>query len=152
MGLTTQIGIMQGRLSSRIDGKIQAYPAKTWQKEFAIAKEIGYSAIEWIIEKPLEENALMSISGIKEINKVILDTGVKVDFVCADIFMQQPLVRMSEKIREENKEWLEHILIIALNFTSYFLLKKYQGMKTSSGIIVQVLNFILATEATLASI
>jgi len=111
MGLTTQIGIMQGRLSSRIDGKIQAYPAKTWQKEFAIAKEIGYSAIEWIIEKPLEENALMSISGIKEINKVILYTGVKVDFVCADIFMQQPLIRMTEKIKEENKKCLEQILI-----------------------------------------
>ena len=65
MGLTKQIGIMQGRLSPRIDGKIQAYPAKTWQKEFETAKEIGYSAIEWIVEKPLQENALMSESGIK---------------------------------------------------------------------------------------
>ncbi len=36
MGLTNEIGIMQGRLSPRIDGKIQAYPANTWQKEFEI--------------------------------------------------------------------------------------------------------------------
>ena len=69
MGLTKEIGIMQGRLSPRIDGKIQAYPASTWQKEFEIAKEIGYSAIEWIVEKPLEINALMLKSGIKEINR-----------------------------------------------------------------------------------
>ena len=102
---------MQGRLSPRIDGKIQAYPAKTWQKEFEIAKEIGYSAIEWIVEKPLEINALMSKSGMREIKEIMLKTGVRVDYVCADIFMQQPLVRMSEKIKEENKKILEQILI-----------------------------------------
>jgi hexulose-6-phosphate isomerase len=111
MGLTKQIGIMQGRLSPRIDGKIQAYPAKTWQKEFEISKEIGYSAIEWIVEKPLEINALMSKSGMQEIKEIILKTGVRVDYVCADFFMQQPLVRMSEKIKEENKKILEQILI-----------------------------------------
>jgi hexulose-6-phosphate isomerase len=111
MGLTKQIGIMQGRLSPRIEGKIQAYPAKTWQKEFEIAKEIGYSAIEWIVEKPLEINALMSKFGMREIKEIILKTGVRVDYVCADIFMQQPLVRMSEKIKEENKKILEQILI-----------------------------------------
>ena len=111
MGITKQIGIMQGRLSPRVDGKIQAYPAKTWQKEFEIAKEIGYSAIEWIVEKPLEINALMSKSGMREIKEIMLKTGVRVDYVCADIFMQQPLVRMSEKIKEENKKILEQILI-----------------------------------------
>jgi hexulose-6-phosphate isomerase len=111
MGLTKEIGIMQGRLSPRIDGKIQAYPANTWQKEFEIAKEIGYSGIEWIVEKPLEINALMSKSGMQEIKEIILKTGVRVDYVCADIFMQQPLVRMSEKIKEENKKILEQILI-----------------------------------------
>jgi hexulose-6-phosphate isomerase len=113
MGLTTQIGIMQGRLSPRIDGKIQAYPAKTWQREFQIAKEIGYSSIEWIIEKPFEVNALMSKSGIQEINQVITDTGVKIDYVCADVFMQQPLVRMSQQTREENKKYLTNILLNA---------------------------------------
>ena len=113
MGLTKEIGIIQGRLSPRIDGKIQAYPADTWQKEFEIAKEIGYSAIEWIVEKPLEINALMLKSGIKEINQIISKTGVRIDFVCADLFMQQPLVRMSQEIREENKEYLKNILLNA---------------------------------------
>jgi L-ribulose-5-phosphate 3-epimerase len=113
MGLTKQIGIMQGRLSPRIDGKIQAYPEKTWQKEFEIAQEIGYSAIEWIVEKPLEVNALMSKSGMQEIKEIILKTGVRIDFICADIFMQQPLIRMSQEIREENKEYLKNILVNA---------------------------------------
>jgi hexulose-6-phosphate isomerase len=113
MGLTKEIGIMQGRLSPRIDGKIQAYPAKTWQKEFEIAQEIGYAAIEWIVEKPLEVNALMSKSGMQQIKEIILKTGVRIDFICADIFMQQPLIRMSQEIREENKEHLKNILVSA---------------------------------------
>ena len=110
MGLTNEIGIMQGRLSPRIDGKIQAYPASTWQKEFEIAQEIGYAAIEWIVEKPVETNALMTDSGKAEIKKVIASTGVRIDYVCADIFMQQPLVRMTEKTTSQNKEYLLEIL------------------------------------------
>jgi hexulose-6-phosphate isomerase len=110
MGLTNEIGIMQGRLSPRIDGKIQAYPASTWQKEFDIAQEIGYAAIEWIVEKPVETNALMTDSGKAEIKKVIASTGVRIDYVCADIFMQQPLVRMTEKTKSQNKEYLLEIL------------------------------------------
>jgi hexulose-6-phosphate isomerase len=110
MGLTKEIGIMQGRLSPRIDGKIQAYPAKTWQKEFEIAQEIGYTAIEWIVEKPVETNALMTDSGKAEIKKVIASTGVRIDYVCADIFMQQPLVRMTEVTKAQNKEYLDAIL------------------------------------------
>jgi hexulose-6-phosphate isomerase len=110
MGLTNEIGIMQGRLSPRIDGKIQAYPASTWQKEFEIAQEIGYAAIEWIVEKPVETNALMTDSGKAEIKKVISSTGVRIDYVCADIFMQQPLVRMTEEAKSQNKDYLIKIL------------------------------------------
>ncbi len=110
MGLTNEIGIMQGRLSPRIDGKIQAYPASTWQKEFEIAQEIGYAAIEWIVEKPVETNALMTDSGKGEIKNVIASTGVRIDYVCADIFMQQPLVRMTEEIKSQNKDYLLEIL------------------------------------------
>jgi hexulose-6-phosphate isomerase len=110
MGLTNEIGIMQGRLSPRIDGKIQAYPASTWQKEFEIAQEIGYAAIEWIVEKPVETNALMTDFGKAEIKKVIASTGVRIDYVCADIFMQQPLVRMTEEAKSQNKDYLLKIL------------------------------------------
>jgi hexulose-6-phosphate isomerase len=110
MGLTNEIGIMQGRLSPRVDGKIQAYPASTWQKEFEIAQEIGYAAIEWIVEKPVETNSLMTDSGKAEIKKVIALTGVRIDYVCADIFMQQPLVRMTEETKSQNKEYLASIL------------------------------------------
>jgi L-ribulose-5-phosphate 3-epimerase len=111
MSLTKQIGIMQGRLSPRINGKIQAYPAQTWQKEFHIAREIGYTAIEWIVENPIEINALMSEVGIEQIKHIIAETDVRIDFICADIFMQQPFVRMSKITLRQNIEYLNNILL-----------------------------------------
>ncbi len=65
------------------------------------------------INLALEVNALMSKSGMQEIKEIILKTGVRIDFICADIFMQQPLIRMSQEIREENKEHLKDILVSA---------------------------------------
>jgi hexulose-6-phosphate isomerase len=35
---------------------------------------------------------------------------VRIDYVCADIFMQQPLVRMTEEIKSQNKDYLLEIL------------------------------------------
>ena len=111
MSLTKQIGIMQGRLYPRTNGKIQAYPAQTWQKEFHIAREIGYTAIEWIVENPIEINALMSEVGIEQIKDIIAETDVRIDFICADIFMQQPFVRMSKITLRQNIEYLNNILL-----------------------------------------
>jgi len=45
------IGIVQGRLSAPVDGKIQEFPTKTWKEEFAIKKELGLTHIEWVITK-----------------------------------------------------------------------------------------------------
>jgi hexulose-6-phosphate isomerase len=52
----------------------------------------------------------MTDSGKAEIKKVIASTGVRIDYVCADIFMQQPLVRMREDTKSQNKEYLASIL------------------------------------------
>jgi hexulose-6-phosphate isomerase len=52
----------------------------------------------------------MTDSGKAEIKKVIASTGVRIDYVCADIFMQQPLVRMTEETKSQNKEYLATIL------------------------------------------
>jgi len=52
----------------------------------------------------------MTTSGKTEIKKVIASTGVRIDYVCADIFMQQPLVRMTEVTKSQNREYLLEIL------------------------------------------
>lgn len=82
---------MQGRLSEPIEKKIQAYPAETWREEFKTAAEIGFDSIEWIVEEPLATNSLMSKVGNMEVISVIENTQVQVNFICADIFMGNPL-------------------------------------------------------------
>lgn len=109
MGLTKKIGIMQGRLSPQLGNRIQAFPLDNWREEFVTAKEIGYNSIEWIVESPLELNPLLNFSGIEEINNCILSTGVKVDYVCADIFMENPI--FEEENLEKNLEILTNIII-----------------------------------------
>ena len=92
MSITSEIGIMQGRLSPKINGKIQAFPVENWKNEFVAAAEIGFHSIEWIIEKPLDTNPLLNVTGRSEIKKMINSTGIKVEFICADIFMEKPIV------------------------------------------------------------
>ncbi len=51
MKIGKRIGFMQGRLSSMVGNKIQAFPSKNWFKEFKIAKSIGISLMEWTIDQ-----------------------------------------------------------------------------------------------------
>lgn len=83
-----RIGIMQGRLSARPAGKLQAFPHASWREEFGIAARLGFDAIEWIYEADrVSDNPLSSAAGRAEIQRVARDTGVKVRSLCADYFM-----------------------------------------------------------------
>ena len=43
-------GIMQGRLSKKIDNKIQAFPEKNWKNEFEKANKLGLKYLEWTLD------------------------------------------------------------------------------------------------------
>lgn len=105
-----KIGVMQGRLSAPVGGKIQAFPAASWREEFALAARLGLHSIEWIVESPLDGNPMMSAAGVREIGEVTRLTGVAVDFVIADYFMESPLVRMSVATAQRNERVLAQLL------------------------------------------
>lgn len=109
MSITSEIGIMQGRLSPKIDGKIQAFPVENWKNEFQLARQIGFSSIEWIVEKPLELNPLLNEVGINNIKKIIEKTGIKVEFICADIFMQEP-IKNEKLILDKSRDLILRII------------------------------------------
>jgi L-ribulose-5-phosphate 3-epimerase len=44
------IGIMQGRLSPPVGGRIQSFPVDCWREEFFRAREAGLNCIEWVYE------------------------------------------------------------------------------------------------------
>jgi L-ribulose-5-phosphate 3-epimerase len=105
------IGIMQGRLVPPVDGRIQAFPADRWRDEFPRAQAAGFTAIEWIYESyGRERNPLCTDEGIAELRSLSAAHGVAVRSVCADYFMEQPLVRAAAASLAERMEHLRWLL------------------------------------------
>lgn len=109
-----QVGIMQGRLTKPKGRGIQFFPFDNWREEFDLAKEIGLNEIEFIFDyEKYEENPIWQGRGEK-VKEAIDETGVCVKSVCFDYFMRRPFFKFDgtkrEKVLEENKRIIEHIL------------------------------------------
>ena len=86
------LGVMQGRLLPKYQGRYQAHPVGYWQDEFFLAAEAGLDCIEFILDyNQAEENPLFSHSGRQQIRELSRQTGIQVYSVCADYFMEAPL-------------------------------------------------------------
>lgn len=105
------IGIMQGRLSFSSNGRIQSFPKTTWREEFYKAIKAGLTNIEWIFEADeWEKNPIASEYGIKEINDIIRETGITIESVCADYFMDVPYLTGDENLRKELRDKLKWLV------------------------------------------
>jgi L-ribulose-5-phosphate 3-epimerase len=92
----TQIGIMQGRLVPPTDNRIQCFPREHWADEFALASQAGLDCIEWIYDLyGADVNPLATDAGVKRIKTLSRKHKVKIFSICADYFMDKPLVRAS---------------------------------------------------------
>lgn len=101
---------MQGRLSTPYEGRIQCFPRDTWEDELALAPTIGLNSIEWIYDlfgdgvNPIETD-----DGINLIKTLAHQHRVKISSVCADWFIDKPLIGVTpaESISAfERLEWL----------------------------------------------
>lgn len=90
-----KIGLMQGRISPPINGRIQAFPRNSWEDEFEKASKIGFDCIEWIFDT-LSPNPILEKTGIKEIQRLSSEFNVSVNSVCADFFMEKKLFGSSQ--------------------------------------------------------
>lgn len=92
---------MQGRLLPVFKSNYQAHPVGHWESEFKIARDLGLSNIEFILDAYLyNENPLLSDRGIQKIKENIKSSQVGVKSICTDIFMTWPLNNLKES--EEN--------------------------------------------------
>ncbi len=106
-----KIGIMQGRLSPPVGGRIQAFPGNTWEQEFKEAATIGFDEIEFIFEAPdCKSNPLFTREGLHKIKRISDETGIQVNYVCADYFMERPFFRVSESDRDQSTETLKYLI------------------------------------------
>ena len=68
---------MQGRLSPRPEHRLQAFPHQHWPEEFAQAKRLGFSYLEWIYEaERARENPIASAAGRAAIRSCATDSGL----------------------------------------------------------------------------
>lgn len=83
-----KIGIMQGRLTAPVAGKIQAFP-KQWEREFALAQEAGFDGIEWIFNG--EENPILNKEGRSRMKKCLRAHDMEIPSVSGDYLMYNPI-------------------------------------------------------------
>jgi L-ribulose-5-phosphate 3-epimerase len=111
---TTQFGIMQGRLVPPEDGRFQSFPRDGWRNEFPNAVAAGINYIEWIVDSyGLDVNPIFSDTGLQEFDALKREHGIATPAICADWFMDFPLLRCSAGERKEREEFLHRLLPVA---------------------------------------
>jgi hexulose-6-phosphate isomerase len=95
-----KFGVMQGRLSKKINNKIQAFPEKNWKNEFPIAKKINLKLIEWTLDyKNYYKNPLLTDKGQKIIKRLKKKYSINIQSLTGDHFMQKPFWKTSNNFQ-----------------------------------------------------
>jgi hexulose-6-phosphate isomerase len=91
------LGIMQGRLSKSLSGKIQEFPAKTWKKEFELANLIGIKKIEWILNYgELRLNPIFNIKNFSEVSSLQNIYDIQIPSLTLNCFVEAPFYKLNE--------------------------------------------------------
>jgi hexulose-6-phosphate isomerase len=103
--------IMQGRLTPPVEGRFQAFPGAGWEGELALASDAGLDGVELIYEGfRRDHNPLASDDGARVLPEAAARHGVVACSVCADRFMESPVVAVSNGEREALAEELRAAL------------------------------------------
>lgn len=99
-----KLGFMQGRLSPKVNNKIQSFPLKYWKQEFSIAKKIKLDLMEWTIDNHRYfSNPLTNKSGINQIEKLKDKFKIKINSVTCDFLMEDPFFIKRDRFNQEKK-------------------------------------------------
>ena len=107
----TNIGIMQGRLVPPTDGRIQCFPRERWADEFELAAQAGLDCIEWIYDLyGADVNPIANDSGVETLRDLSARHNVKILSICADYFMDRPLLRARQVELEQRIDTFHWLL------------------------------------------
>lgn len=91
-----RLAVMQGRLLPPFDDHFQSFPLTRWREEFPLAQQASLDAIEWIYDSvSKDDNPFCTDAGLAEVVQLSKKHGIAVVSVCADYFMEHPLLRVS---------------------------------------------------------
>jgi L-ribulose-5-phosphate 3-epimerase len=107
----TNIGSMEGRLLPPEDNRFQCFPRQQWRREFELAAQAGLDCIEWIYDLyGADVNPIATEQGIAEMELLSRQHSIRILSVCADYFMDKPLVRANAAELDERMNTLFWLL------------------------------------------
>ena len=107
-------GVMQGRLSPPEDGRFQSFPRESWREEIARAPLAGLDYIEWIHDEyGRTANPIFTAAGLAEMDALKQQHGIATPALCADWFMDFPLVRCTQEELAERERHLHELIPVA---------------------------------------
>lgn len=98
---------MQGRLVPPEGGRFQSFPVAGWRRELRLAAKAGIDGIEWIYDEfGVGANPLETGAGVAEMRQLAERQGVAVESLCADWFMDRPLLGSEPGERLGRLRWV----------------------------------------------
>lgn len=111
---------MQSRLSPKVDeSKYQAFPGLNWWKEFVTAKDLGFDAIEWIVDTNPE--SFINDKMVTKIYQTVMDTEVFVRSVCCDYLMEHPLHSLDKLSAEKSLDVLKYLIVFCQQLGAQYI-------------------------------
>lgn len=110
-GSTGMFSVMQGRLSPPVGDRIQCFPRDTWEDEIILAAQAGVASIEWIYDTFGEgANPIETDNGLARMRALAKRQQIVVESLCADWFMDEPLIGRTEHQRRAAQDRLVWLL------------------------------------------
>lgn len=144
----SKLGVMQGRLSAPYHNKTQHFPHEFWQDEFYKAKELNLKSIQWVYEYENHHKNPLFLDPYL-IKKIASSTGVKVNSVILDFFMEKKLFNENQSTINENFGHLELIIyqcikanikIIEIPFVDNSSLKEIENKNLFNSNMMKILK------------
>jgi L-ribulose-5-phosphate 3-epimerase len=93
----SRIGIMQGRLIPPTENRFQCFPRDNWSAEFELAPKANIECIEWIYDLfGADANPIATEAGLEKIKNQADENSIQILSLCADYFMDKPLIRVND--------------------------------------------------------
>jgi hexulose-6-phosphate isomerase len=94
-----------------IDNQIQCFPRERWADEFELAAQAGLDCIEWIYDLyGADANPLATDYGLEKLRGLSEQHRIRILSICADYFMDKPLVRASQSELEDRLKTFHWLL------------------------------------------
>ncbi len=107
----TGLYTMQGRLCAPEEGRFQSFPRTAWEREIELAPRVPLRGIEWIYDLYGEgANPLENAAGRQRLSVKLARAGVQVVSICADYFMDCPLVHPDAQTRLQRQDRLKWLI------------------------------------------